>query len=752
MTKQPESFHAGIDFESVLRIISKQVYETPHAFIRENVQNAVDAIRLQAYRDGSDPMDDRYGIQVSVERDLLEVKDNGIGMSADDLRDFFWTIGASGKRNAEAKAAGCVGTFGIGGFANFGVCSTLEVISQTNAADHGTLTRLSESDIRAAGSSIPSVTVATSADATPRGTVVRGYLRDSPNTEDLKQYLVDCARFVPVSLYFNNEQISQNEFVETASRSNYSPISDSVEHWTDGEIDVSGRLFEDRGHTVVGLIDGLRINGESTDARGSLRFENGAINVFKHGFKLCTTQIGSTIGVSGRIDCDRFVPTAGRDSLDSDSTTLLARIVALLEKVVIETILDHPERIAQNARIFRYVTRHGLVHKLSNVAVRLADGSETTLGDIQTKANQGQVGVFFGLSQKQALNQIMHARGHIVVLLSSDRYRQAAEQQYLESYCGAKAFEGLIDCSERYEQLSRFELVFLSEIEACISRSYEVKDFRVIAGLLTEDIPVYLNERGRGQSLDIFVDVRHPEVTKLEGLGYTSIMYSLISTFCHEYLGPSLKKWSPKFFGDGALNLELLSKRRSELWILVKDDIGEIRRGPVRQIVTSSDVGSVNVSRNGGENPPNLQKPNPRILRIIDENQDSELAGYYIRVPDKAFEAYGDLLQACESRGVVWAGNKITFVASDTISAAFQYEVRLDELVYTKTSGTQRTEGALELVRPFQEIFDSIYFPIPPPLEGFLVPTGAQEIRLDLHCEWIDMRTARHWLPAELVA
>ena len=155
MTKQPESFHAGIDFESVLRIISKQVYETPHAFIRENVQNAVDAIRLQAYRDGSDPMDDRYGIQVSVERDLLEVKDNGIGMSADDLRDFFWTIGASGKRNAEAKAAGCVGTFGIGGFANFGVCSTLEVISQTNAADHGTLTRLSESDIRAAGSSIP---------------------------------------------------------------------------------------------------------------------------------------------------------------------------------------------------------------------------------------------------------------------------------------------------------------------------------------------------------------------------------------------------------------------------------------------------------------------------------------------------------------------------------------------------------------------------------------------------------------------
>ena len=44
MTEKHSSFPAGIDFEKVLRIISKQVYETPLAFIRENVQNAVDAI------------------------------------------------------------------------------------------------------------------------------------------------------------------------------------------------------------------------------------------------------------------------------------------------------------------------------------------------------------------------------------------------------------------------------------------------------------------------------------------------------------------------------------------------------------------------------------------------------------------------------------------------------------------------------------------------------------------------------------
>ena len=126
-------------------------------------------------------------------------------------------------------------------------------------------------------------------------------------------------------------------------------------------------------------------------------------------------------------------------------------------------------------------------------------------------------------------------------------------------------------------------------------------EFRLIPGKLTEDIPVFLKERSGSQPIEIFVDVRHSEISKLETLGYTKILYSLISTFCQEYLGPSLKKWSPRFFGDGALNLELLSRRRSELWILVKDDIGEVLQSGQRHIVTRSDIQMVNVA--GGRGP-----------------------------------------------------------------------------------------------------------------------------------------------------
>ena len=745
------SFKVGIEFESVLRAISKQIYETPMAFIRENVQNAVDAIRIQALRERIEPGDIQYRIDVTADDRKLLVRDNGTGMSEADLRTFFWTIGASGKRTGEAQKAGCVGMFGIGGFANFGVCDKLEVISQIQGVEGGTYTSLSQDEIKAAGAAIPSVTVHSSSEAAPRGTIVIGHLREPPNIDELRRYLRDFVRFVPILISFNNEKVSQARFSDVDGKENLIEISDVNQTWSDGNLSISGRLFEDKGHALIIGIDGLELGSEAINLTGQLRFENGAIDVFKRGFKLCATQIGTVIGVSGRLDSDRFVPTAGRDSLDGTTTSLLAQIVALLERVAVETVLKSPDRIAQHTRIFRYVVKRGMTNQLDNVRVRLADATETTLGDIKRRAMLGGINVYFGTTQKQALNQIMQARGHIVVLVSSDHYRRNAEQSYLQQFCGAKPFDGIIDCVEFYETLTRFERVFLSELEMTIGKSYEVHNFRLVPGKLTEDIPVFVKEFSGGKPLEIFIDVRHPEVSKLEELGFGQLLYSLIGSFCREYLGPSLKKWSPRFFGDGAINLEMLAKRRSELWILLKDDIGTVRKSGRRQVVTRSDVQVVNIGGSSSQQTDGQPVSNkkPRILQIIDDTGQMGLAGFYIRLPQSAYKAYGDLLPECESRGIVWAGNKILYVASDTVSASFQYEIRLDEIVSVNADGVQRSEGASPLDRPFQEMYGGIYFPIPQQLEQYLVPTGNTEIRVELHCDWIDMRTAKHWAPKD---
>ena len=50
MTNGVDRFEVEIEFESVLRALSTEIYATPHAFLRENLQNAIDACRMQALR------------------------------------------------------------------------------------------------------------------------------------------------------------------------------------------------------------------------------------------------------------------------------------------------------------------------------------------------------------------------------------------------------------------------------------------------------------------------------------------------------------------------------------------------------------------------------------------------------------------------------------------------------------------------------------------------------------------------------
>lgn len=744
MTNEHNSFDVGIDFEHVLAAISKQIYDTPLAFLRENVQNAIDAIRIQALRDEIPPGDEHYRIDVEVKDKNCTIRDNGIGMTHDDLRRFYWTIGASGKRTKEAREAGCVGMFGIGGFANLGVCDKLTVTSQTGTPS-GVSTSLSEEDIKAAAGSIPQVKSIPSTSAAPRGTIVIGHLRQPPDVDELDRYLRDFVRYAEERIYFNGQLISQQQFADPVRAENLQQITPRLTDWEQGGVKIQGNLFEDRGHTIVALLSGLWINGTQVRISGLLRFENGPIDVFKRGFKICATKIGTQIGVSGRIDCDCLSPTAGRDSLDAESAALLGSIVSCMEEVATGVVLESSERIAQHTRIFQYILRKSWIDRLDNVVVRLADGCEATLGNLRVKGEKA-VGIYYGKEQKQALIQIMQARGNVVVLLPADRHKQNAVKRFLESKCNAKQFEGIVEFQEVFSDLTRFEQIFLSDLEMNIASAYDVRQVQLTPGKLTEDIPVFIADESTSGDFEIYVDVRHPEITKLENLGFTPLLHSMVAAFCREYLGPSLRKRSPKFFGTGAVNLDWLAKNRSELWILLKDDIDVLSKGSQKQVMRGSDVHVVRV----GEQPAPDDRPTrkPKLLKVIGDESFADIFGYYIRLPEGATKAYGDIIKECDSRAVVWAGNKILFVASDTISSAFQFEIRLDHLiVLTDETGQQTVEGARELTQPLQELHDGLYFPIPTVLESILVPQGDMEIRIEVHCDWIDMKTAKAWQP-----
>ena len=239
------------------------------------------------------------------------------------------------------------------------------------------------------------------------------------------------------------------------------------------------------------------------------------------------------------------------------------------------------------------------------------------------------------------------------------------------------------------------------------------------------------------------------DIAKLEQLGISPLLMSMISAFCREYLGGTLRGRSPKFFGSGAVNLDWLAKRRSELWVLLTDDIQVLAQGTQRQVVRPSDVQVVHAgwssagSRTEVEGAPGRE---PKLVRIDASEEFVDLSGYYLRIPTPAATAYGDVIQQCDVRGAVWAGNKITLVASDAISTAFQFEIRLDRIIATPGEGGGPVVGGSEdIQRPLQALFGGLYFPIPHLLEPNLVPSSRHEIRIEVRCDWIDFTSARAW-------
>ena len=202
------------------------------------------------------------------------------------------------------------------------------------------------------------------------------------------------------------------------------------------------------------------------------------------------------------------------------------------------------------------------------------------------------------------------------------------------------------------------------------------------------------------------------------------------------------------------MNLDWLAKNRSETWILLTDDIAVVNRAVRRDVVRAGDVRVVTASPGAGHIQTNASDEGiePKLVKIVGAGDDfAGLDGYYLRIPNSASVAYGDVIVASEDHGAVWMGNKILLLASDGLSSAFQFEVRLDRLLLT-ADATSLSQGAVAIESSIQQLFEGLYFPLPSELEEYLVPSGNQEIRIEVLCDWLDFASSRSWEAREVGA
>ena len=130
--------------KQLLNLMINSIYTNKEIFLRELISNASDAIDkykyLQLTSKGKLNVKD-YQIYLVVDKQnrTLTIKDNGIGMSHDDLVNSLGTIASSGskeflkkyKEAKDSKDLNIIGQFGVGFYSAFMVASKIEVLTKT---------------------------------------------------------------------------------------------------------------------------------------------------------------------------------------------------------------------------------------------------------------------------------------------------------------------------------------------------------------------------------------------------------------------------------------------------------------------------------------------------------------------------------------------------------------------------------------------------------------------------------------------
>src|SRR5581483_104750 len=91
MPDESEVHAFQVDLRGLVDLLSHHLYSSPRVFVRELLQNAVDAITARRQTDPDAPAE----IRIRLDEAGMSVTDSGIGLTEGDAHRFLATIGHS---------------------------------------------------------------------------------------------------------------------------------------------------------------------------------------------------------------------------------------------------------------------------------------------------------------------------------------------------------------------------------------------------------------------------------------------------------------------------------------------------------------------------------------------------------------------------------------------------------------------------------------------------------------------------------
>lgn len=470
MSEQVETREFQAEARQLLQLMIHSIYSNKDSFLRELVSNASDALdklRLEAFRDKDldvDTSDLHIEIDIDADARTLTIRDNGIGMSRDEVVDLIGTLAKSGTAELRQKLAAqpgdaeqLIGQFGIGFYSTFMVADAVELLTRKAGETSGT---------RWESSGDGSYTIAAVDDA-PQGTAVTLHLKPADADDELHDYtsqwkirelIKKYSDFIswPIRMQVEKTVPAEEEGGEPTLSVETETVNSRTALWAKPKSEVTAeeyaQFYKHIAHAWDEPLEVIAMKAEGTFEYQALLFipSQAPFDLFNRDGRAGVQLYVKRVFIMG--DCDELVPeylrfvkgvvdaqdmslNVSREILQQDRQIKVIR--RSLTKKVLSALKDlqanRPDDYTTFWTQFGRVFKEGLISdgdnrdallRLSSFASTASEEQSTTLADYVARMKDGQEQIFYATGEsRQLLERSPHleafkAKGYEVLLLT----------------------------------------------------------------------------------------------------------------------------------------------------------------------------------------------------------------------------------------------------------------------------------------------------------------------------------------------
>ena len=748
--------------DRVIELFARDIYQSPLSLLRENVQNAFDAI-LMRRRDG-DGFSPRIDVRLCAE--TVTVSDNGNGMTAGELEKNYWYAGNSGKNTEDARNAGVVGTFGIGAMANFGIAERLEVETESSATGERSRSSVDKENLTINQECIDLVSLDSRGD--PGTTVTASLSADERlDVEEARQYISDFVSLLDVPVYVNGTQESGRGAEEIVP---LPPVS-----WRGQSRESAGRLAADLDLAVAQdgavwvRLDSIVWSGREMKGSMTLRSDRPGLRSYRNGFGLATVGATTAYQFGGVVNLMELYPTAGREALTSTSMQLLQSTLTHVDEIVSRLLSSRPECDSSTA-FMNWVVRNSRYDLCDRLRIG-TDGDESLeLGTVKADVDR-EYRTYSG-SDRGLIEQLSSDEAPLLLIARYDP-RRRCQREYIQRYCAENVSE-IMDEPQVTGTLpdsgySGSEYGILFRIQSILEKDYLLPS-EVRFGHISHRVPVFAEKAGGRVVITVERNLGAIEVI----IGLYESEYSafgaMVGDFVRGVVFPRISQYVPTSQTHGTQAFLQMIRRRREAFEYERDDIREIpelafwddvrndrisiaeaikrtmaaSRSDVQVLDSASAASMGDVLPDVAANQGAIEKDSqggelvlealPAIIRsdvfcgaklLTIPAGESELAGYrcFLALGRKAREDKAEFFLQPHTTSIVWGGQRVLFIfAHSSEDYGLYYDLESRTLISSDPSGGRYPTCTIFLA-------NQVYIPIPGEIQSCFLPAEGERKR-----------------------